>query len=209
MKRDFIYGGILIILMLCSFVVAGPFRVSEHMDMLGNDIYNVTNVNATNINGNGSGITGLTGSQIGNMDIKCSANTFVTATNFTGESLTCTGISDVYLLNNGDNGTGNYAFSSGTFDVETLNTGQGDYELYAMNQDVESTDTVTFATVDTGQGANELYDMDQNVLTTSSPSFVNLTVDCKIGINSSHFTCYNASGTIFECAGCGIPCVCS
>lgn len=54
----------------------------------------------------------------------------------------------------------------------TLDTGQGANELYAMNQDVESTDAVAFATVDTGQGANELYDMDQNVLTTSSPTFV-------------------------------------
>lgn len=29
--------------------------------------------------------------------------------------------------------------------LATLNTGQGAYELYAMNQDVETTDAVTFA----------------------------------------------------------------
>lgn len=58
----------------------------------------------------------------------------------------------------------------------TLSTGQGQYELYAMDQDVETTDAVTFVTVDTGQGANELYDMDQNVLTSSSPTFVGMTL---------------------------------
>jgi len=57
----------------------------------------------------------------------------------------------------------------------SVNTGQGAYELYAMNQDVESTDTVTFATVNTGQGANELYDMNQNVQTSDSPTFQGVT----------------------------------
>src|SRR6056297_3227030 len=52
-----------------------------------------------------------------------------------------------------------------------LNTGQGDYELYAMNQNVRTTDGPTFATVNTGQGANELYAMNQNVLTTSDVAF--------------------------------------
>jgi hypothetical protein len=42
---------------------------------------------------------------------------------------------------------------------------------YRMNQDVRTTDAVTFATVNTGQGANELYAMDQNVRTTDSPTF--------------------------------------
>lgn len=41
--------------------------------------------------------------------------------------------------------SGNYVFSGGTLDADTLNTGQGDYELYAMNQDVESTDSPSFA----------------------------------------------------------------
>jgi len=33
---------------------------------------------------------------------------------------------------------------NGGIDATTLNTGQGDYELYAMNQDVQTTDTPTF-----------------------------------------------------------------
>lgn len=61
---------------------------------------------------------------------------------------------------------------TGDISGTTLNTGQGAYELYAMNQDVETTDAVTFATVDTGQGANELYAMNQDVETTDSPTFV-------------------------------------
>lgn len=36
----------------------------------------------------------------------------------------------------------------GTIDCTTLNTGQGANELYAMNQDVETTDAVTFADLD-------------------------------------------------------------
>ena len=71
--------------------------------------------------------------------------------------------------------------ATGEMNAATLNTGQGDYELFAMNQDVESTDAVVFASVDTGQGANELYDMDQNVLTTSAVTY--LTVDTGQGAN--------------------------
>jgi len=69
--------------------------------------------------------------------------------------------------------------ATGRGNFVTINTGQGDYELYAMNQDVESTDAVTFGTVDTGQGANELYDMDQNVLQASDVTFDNVTVSTK------------------------------
>lgn len=53
----------------------------------------------------------------------------------------------------------------------TVNTGQGDNELYAMDQNVRTTDAVTFSTVDTGQGANELYAMDQDVQQADSPTF--------------------------------------
>jgi hypothetical protein len=59
----------------------------------------------------------------------------------------------------------------GSFWATTVNTGMGDYELYAMNQNVRTSDAVTFATVNTGQGPNELYDMNQNVQTTDNPTF--------------------------------------
>jgi len=64
---------------------------------------------------------------------------------------------------------------SGALASETLDTGQGAYELYDMDQDVKIADAVTFATLDTGQGANELYEMDQNVLTTSDVTFGTIT----------------------------------
>ncbi|MFH1860038.1 MAG: hypothetical protein ABH870_03360, partial [bacterium] len=46
----------------------------------------------------------------------------------------------------------------------TVNTGQGNYELFAMNQDVESTDAVTFLTINTGQGAQEVYGINTSAL---------------------------------------------
>lgn len=58
--------------------------------------------------------------------------------------------------------------------AETLNTGQGDNLLYAMNQNVRTADAVTFATVNTGQGATEVHLMNQNLRTTDSPTFAKL-----------------------------------
>ncbi|HWR84015.1 MAG TPA: hypothetical protein VN285_12005 [Candidatus Deferrimicrobium sp.] len=60
---------------------------------------------------------------------------------------------------------------NGSFSAGTVNTGQGNNELYDMDQNVRTTDAPTFATVNTGQGANELFDMDQNVKTTDTPTF--------------------------------------
>lgn len=63
------------------------------------------------------------------------------------------------------------------YEGATLNTGQGDNELYAMNQDVESTDAVDFITVNTGEGDNELFGMDQNVTTSSDVEFDSVEVN--------------------------------
>ena len=52
------------------------------------------------------------------------------------------------------NVTGNTTIS-GTLDAPTLNTGQGDNELYAMNQDVQTSDSVTFGAL-TVSGATVL-----------------------------------------------------
>ncbi len=67
----------------------------------------------------------------------------------------------------------------------TVNTGQGDNELYAMNQNVRTTDAVTFSTVDTGQGANELYAMNQDVQTTDAVTFNGLTANGAADLNST------------------------
>ena len=70
----------------------------------------------------------------------------------------------------------------------TLNTGQGNYELYAMNQDVETTDAVVFATVNTGQGAFELYEMDQAVDSTASVVFNDVNVTDELMVDSEAIT---------------------
>ena len=85
------------------------------------------------------------------------------------------------VINSGDIGVGTTT-PGAKFDVNgaikgtTVNTGQGDYELYAMNQNVRTTDSVTFAgvtasAVNTGVGDNELYAMNQNVRSTDSVTF--------------------------------------
>jgi len=54
----------------------------------------------------------LNGSNVDNMDLSCGADTYFTGLNFTNESGTCTGISDVYLSNTGDNASAyEYNFS--------------------------------------------------------------------------------------------------
>ena len=99
---------------------------------------------------------------------------------------------------------------TGSLASATLNTGNGAYELYSMNQDVESTDAVTFATVNTGQGANELYDMDQNVLTTSAVTFtrIQLTATDTTGVGSTATLgtiMFHTDGALYVNAGTTTP----
>jgi hypothetical protein len=63
----------------------------------------------------------------------------------------------------------------------TVNTGQGDNELYPMNQGVRTTDEVTFSVVNsgkvnTGHGDNELYPMNQGVRTSDDVTFNQITL---------------------------------
>lgn len=93
-----------------------------------------------------------------------------------------------------ETGTGSFVLATsptlvtptlGVASATTLNTGLGNNELYAMNQNVRTTDAVTFSTINTGQGANELYDMNQNVLTTSSPTFAGMTMNGDLSMGAS------------------------
>jgi len=59
----------------------------------------------------------------------------------------------------------------------TVNTGLGDFELYAMDQHVRTIDGVTFATLNTGQGNYELYAMNQNVRNTDAVTFNTVTTN--------------------------------
>lgn len=77
----------------------------------------------------------------------------------------------------------------------TVNTGQGDYELYAMNQDVQTTDGVSFASVNTGQGANSLYAMNQNVRTTDTVTFASGSFSQAAGGDGNTLTIANTTVT--------------
>ena len=63
--------------------------------------------------------------------------------NITGTFLMATGTQDIET-------SGDFTLT-GTTSFATVNTGQGDYELYAMNQDIESSDTVEFAKIGIGE----------------------------------------------------------
>lgn len=60
----------------------------------------------------------LNWTQLTNYPAGCPANTFVTQV---GDTITCTGISDVYLLNDGDTATGNYSFDTNTLIIDSTN----------------------------------------------------------------------------------------
>lgn len=66
---------------------------------------------------------------------------------------------------------------NGQYFIEgTLDTGHGSNELFAMDQDVRTTDSPVFATLNTGFGDNELFAMDQNLRTSDAPTFENLSI---------------------------------
>lgn len=139
------------------------------------------------------GTTNLTDRLLGSWGIAISATTLNTGQGAndlfdmdqnvqTGDSVTFGGITDSALTSGrvlfagasgvlSDDAGMTYASGTDILTVGKLNTGQGDNELYDMDQNVETGSAVTFVTVDTGQGANELFDMDQNVLTSSTPVF--------------------------------------
>jgi len=129
----------------------------------------------TSITGSGSVTLGTPSTLTGSTSNALTATSHTHAIDESGFSIAASQITS------GTFGAGNYVFTGGTLDAPTLNTGQGDYELYAMNQDVESTDAVTFSTVNTGQGANELYAMNQDVESTDAVTFV--TVNTGQGAN--------------------------
>ena len=174
-------------------VVAGPHTTNSFWNITGsNYLINNTNIlelNETSLNttidardtdttysaGNGISLATTTFSVAGNTALTQDSD---------GLSVTNDAIGDTQLAFN----TGQALTSTSAVTFLTVNTGQGAYELYAMNQDVESTDAVTFATLNTGQGANDLYDMDQNVLTSSDVEFVSVNITGNItSVESIHF----------------------
>ena len=65
-----------------------------------------------------------------------------------------------------------------------------------FDQNLTTTDAVKFATVNTGQGDNELYDMNQNVMTTSTVTFSGLTVSNDLYVNSGTYIQSLTSSTV-------------
>ena len=95
-------------------------------------------------------------------------------------------------------GNGELVIKTGDGSWLTLD-GTGGTNEYPYDQDLNTTDAVTFTTVNTGQGANELYDMDQNVLTSSDVEFENVTVDDKMVMSNGGTTWniyVNATGVL-------------
>ena len=76
-----------------------------------------------------------------------------------------------------------YTSIVGNISTARINTGQGITEVHLMNQDVETSDAVTFATVDTGYGANELWDMDQNVQTSDDVVFASMDISNNLSVD--------------------------
>jgi hypothetical protein len=66
--------------------------------------------------------------------------------------------------------TGNF-IADGTISGTSIDTGQGSTEVHLMNQNIRTTDAVTFATVNTGPGATEVHLMNQNIRTTDDVTF--------------------------------------
>jgi hypothetical protein len=66
----------------------------------------------------------------------------------------------------------------------TISATQWGY-LGVLDQNLRTTDAVTFSTVDTGQGANELYAMNQDVQTTDDVTFNGLTANGTADLNST------------------------
>ena len=75
----------------------------------------------------------------------------------------------------------------------TISSTQWGY-LGVMNQNVRTTDAVTFASVNTGQGAYELYAMNQDVETTDAVTFAGLTSNSSIIGNQGETTKFNFDG---------------
>jgi len=124
----------------------------------------------------------------------------------TGQELTTTSTPTFASLSTGQGQYELYAMnqnvrSTDAVTFSTIDTGNGATEIYDMNQDIRSDDSVTFLTVNTGQGANELYDMDQNVLTTSDVTFDEVKTNILNLSTSTDYSYFCTNSTGFKWLG--------
>jgi hypothetical protein len=82
-------------------------------------------------------------------------------------------------------------------ETTTISATQWGY-LGVLDQNLRTTDAVTFSTVDTGQGANELYAMNQDVQTTDDVTFNVIDVTDKIESASGYTSGITGAGTIYD-----------
>jgi hypothetical protein len=137
--------------------------------------------------------------------------TTITATGATVENLTATNATVTAL-------TVGTVTGSGAATCTTINTGQGANEVYDMNQNVQTTDDVTFkgaaitygisvatiaasgavscTTVNTGQGAAECYLQDQNVRTTDDVTHKSVTATYGADAGTATITGLLKSGSL-------------
>ena len=115
-----------------------------------------------------------------------------------GGQLSATNVDFTYI-------SGSKITTDGAIACTTLNTGQGDNELYDMDQNVKTTSAVTFATVNTGQGANELFGMNQNVATDSTVTFAGITLGKPSRSGGNFGSTINVEGQSFFMTIANIP----
>ena len=76
----------------------------------------------------------------------------------------------------------------GTKTITETNITKWDNGINIFNQDLNTTNAPTFTAINTGEGENELYDMNQNVLTSSTVEFENVTVDDTLDMSNGGVT---------------------
>jgi hypothetical protein len=93
--------------------------------------------------------------------------------------------------------SGNFTIP-GNLTAGQVDTGQGLTEVHLMNQNVRTTDAVTFATVNTGPGATEVHLMNQNVRTTDSVTFAGITETSALKYKENIFSIEDTLDTVLK-----------
>jgi len=134
-----------------------------------------------------STITSVDWTKLQTYPVACPADTYLTQL---GDSITCTGISDIYLLNTGDTATGDYvitgeinatSFYQNGIKVVDDSTGLSALTSGEIDQ-LENIGTTTISATQWGY----LGGQDQAVATTDAPTFAGLTMtDAITGLNNT------------------------
>lgn len=171
MSTKKVFGYVLLFSILI-LLTASRFTPSGNIDLRGRyHIFDVLNISAQRYCANDSGacfnISDFLASGVGDI------TSVVAGAGITGGGTTGDVTLDLNMDQIGLNTTSPVTFL-------TIDTGQGAYEIYFMDQDIGTTNATTFATVDTGQGAYEVYFMNQDTGTNNVTTFTNITATINI-----------------------------